>query len=114
MLQQVEGQVMVAVAVADVALLIVDGRQGPLPVERDIALQLRRQDVPVVMVVNKCDTPQLAENVTADFHALGVQPLHGVSAEHGIGVNDLLDTVTALLPEYVEPEEDEDRFNFSR
>ena len=102
LLQQVEEQVMVAVAVADLALLIVDGRQGPLPVERDIALQLRRQGVPVVLVVNKCDTPQLADEVTAAFHAMGVEPLHGVSAEHGVGVNDLLDTVTELLPEYIE------------
>ncbi len=109
LLQQVEEQVMVAVAVADVALLVVDGRQGPLPVERDIALQLRRQGVPVVLVVNKCDTPQLAEEVTAEFHALGVEPLHGVSAEHGVGVNDLLDTITELLPEYVESAEEDEQ-----
>ena len=109
LLQQVEEQVMVAVEVADVALLVVDGRQGPLPVERDIALQLRRQSVPLVLVVNKCDTPELAEEVTAEFHAMGVEPLHGVSAEHGVGVNDLLDTVAELLPEYVEPAEEDEQ-----
>jgi len=107
LLRQVEEQVMVAVAVADVAVLVVDGRQGPLPVERDIARQLRRHGLPVILAVNKCDTPQLGDQVTAEFHELGVEPVHGVSAEQGNGVNDLLDAVVRLLPEYEETGEAE-------
>ena len=73
LLQQVEQQVMVAVEIADLALLVVDDREGPLPVEHDIATQLRRRGMKVVLVINKCDTPTLADELTLQFHELGIR-----------------------------------------
>jgi len=98
LLRQVEEQVMTAVEVADVAILVVDGREGPLPVEQEIATQLRRRGMTVILVVNKCDTPALADELGSAFFEFGVPLMQAVSAEHGSGINDLLDLVTDLLP----------------
>ena len=106
--QLIEQQVMIAVEVADIALLVVDGREGPLPVEHEIASQLRRRGVPMILVVNKADTPSLSEELVPAFHEIGVADVYPVSAEHGLGVNDLLDTVTEMLPATPVEEDAED------
>ena len=97
--RQIERQVMVAVEVAAVVLLVVDGRQGPVPMDRELVADLRRRGVEPILVVNKCDTPAVAARLAPAFHELGLAILHPVSAEHGAGINDLLDTVAELLPE---------------
>ncbi len=99
LLRQVERQVMTAVDVADVALLVVDGREGLLPVDSEIAVQLRRRGITPVVVINKCDRPEDAELMVAGFHEIGVDLMFPVSAEDGFGVADLLDAVVAMLPE---------------
>ena len=108
LLRQVEQQVLVAVDVADVAVLVVDGREGPLPVEHEIATQLRRRGITLILAVNKCDTDEKADEMELAFHEIGVELMFAISAEHGIGVADLLDTLVDLLPQasIVDSEED--------
>ena len=86
-----------ALDLADVIVLVVDGRDGPVPADRQVVARARRANAPLVLVVNKVDDRRAADRVE-EFHALGVEPLVAVTAEHGLGVGDLLDEVVARLP----------------
>jgi GTP-binding protein len=95
-------QVTIAAKQADVILFMVDGKEGPTPVDEDIANILRKIDKPVLLVVNKIDTPakQLLVN---DFYSLGFSDLYPISAAQGdCGVGDLLDKVIELIPKIEE------------
>ncbi len=93
-----------AAELADVVLLVVDVRTGPLEGDAALARRLRRAAVPVVVVANKVDTERDEADATA-FHALGLGEPVMVSALHGRGSGDLLDRIVALLPEErAEPE----------
>ena len=82
---------------ADVVLLTVDARDGLLPTDRTILDRLRRSGKPTLLVVNKIDG--LDEHAAlADFAALGLGDVFGVSAAHGRGVAPLLDAIVARLP----------------
>jgi len=108
LLRQVEEQVMTAVDVADLVLLVVDGREGLLPVDVEIVSQLRRRGLTPLVVINKCDTAENAAEMELGFHQLGIELMFTISAEHGFGVADVLDTVTALLPQSSPDEHEEE------
>src|SRR5262247_2585891 len=74
----VQGQAQAAVALADAILLVVDGRAGLLPIERELARWLQRSAKPIAVAVNKVDAPQHAALV-AEFHALGLPRVRGIS-----------------------------------
>ena len=94
----VQDQARAALADADVALLVVDARGGLRPGDHEIADILRRGALPVVVAANKIDSVRdLA--LTAEFHALGFGDPIAVSAAQGLGTGDLLDRLTALVPE---------------
>jgi GTP-binding protein len=93
----VQGQARAALELADAILFVVDGRAGLVPQERELARWLQRTRKPVAVCVNKIDAPQHAPLV-AEFHALGLPRVAGVSAEHGSGAWDLLEELVAALP----------------
>ncbi|HTS81244.1 MAG TPA: ribosome biogenesis GTPase Der [Myxococcaceae bacterium] len=95
---QVRAQAELAAAEADVLLMVVDGRSGPMAADESLARALRRTGKPLLLVVNKLDTPAIAETGTADFYRLGIPEVFGVSAEHALGLGSLLDAVVARLP----------------
>jgi GTP-binding protein len=97
LLASMRRQSLVAVDEADVILFVVDGRQGLMPTDSEVADLLRRSGKPVVVVVNKIDGPS-HEDLAADFWALGMVPLVTVSAAHGRGLYELSDAVVAALP----------------
>lgn len=96
---------------ADVLVLVVDARTGPVEEDARLARRLRRAAVPVVLVANKVDSERDEAEVAA-FHALGLGDPLPVSALHGRGTGELLDRIVALLPEErAEPRpSDEPRF----
>ncbi|MGH9371530.1 MAG: ribosome biogenesis GTPase Der, partial [Vicinamibacterales bacterium] len=75
----------------------VDGREGLVPGDEEIAAALRSASVPVVMAVNKTDDKR-ARGRALEFYQLGFDPVVEIAAEHGQGVGDLLDEVTTCLP----------------
>jgi GTP-binding protein len=83
-----------AIEEADVVLFLVDGRAGLLPDDEAIARRLRRAAKRVLVVVNKTEG---AEEDVSEFARLGFEELHFVSAEHGLGIGDLLDGATEGL-----------------
>ena len=81
---------------ADVVVLVVDGREGVVPGDEEIARRIRVLGVPVVLAVNKTDDYEARSRVV-EFHRIGIDPVLEVSAEHGDGVFELLDEVVARL-----------------
>jgi GTP-binding protein len=85
-----------AIVGADLLVFLVDGREGLVPGDLTIAQELRRSNVPIIVAVNKTDDKRAQAGV-ADFYQLGIEPIAEISAEHGQGVGDLLDEITARL-----------------
>lgn len=83
-----------AVGDADVALLLIDGRAGVTPTDEHFANWLRRQKIPVIVGVNKCEGHQ-GESGRLEAYAFGLGEPIALSAEHGQGLDGLYD---ALLP----------------
>jgi GTPase len=86
-------QARVAIEEAAHLVLVVDARQGIVPLDEELAQLLRRTGKPLALAVNKVDTLEQAA-LTAEFHRLGIAQIFPVSAEHGLGVDDLLEHVT--------------------
>ena len=97
LLTQMREQSQLAIEEADVILCLFDGREGLTPADREMAAMLRQVEKPVLFVINKVDGPT-QEAAATDFFALGIDELVTVSAEHGLGIADLMDRVLDLLP----------------
>ena len=85
-----------AVRSADLLVMVLDGQQGVIPGDLDIVAQLRATGTPILAVVNKIDAKK-ARSAAVEFYELGIDPLFEVSAEHGVGVSDLLDEIVVRL-----------------
>lgn len=120
--EEVNKQVELAIEESDVIIFVVDGRQGPTGVDEDVANILRRSKKPVLLAVNKIDSPKDELNVP-EFYSLGLGQPHSLSAMVGSGgVGDILDLVIENLPkgkkgrvseEELEEEEDLENKPFS-
>ncbi|CAK6691598.1 ribosome biogenesis GTPase Der [Synechococcus sp. BA-124 BA4] len=106
-LPEIREQANLALAEASVAVVIVDGQQGLTGADQAIADWLRGQKVPVLLAVNKCESPDQGLAMAADFWGLGLGEPHAVSAIHGAGTGDLLDKVIGYLPTTPEEETEE-------
>lgn len=106
---QSRAQAEIAVAEADVVVLVVDGREGVHPLDAEVAELLRRREKPVLLAVNKIDSygPD-QEAAVLEFYELGLGDPIPVSAEHGRNTGELLDRVLTLLPGDGAPEEGPD------
>lgn len=89
-------QARVAIENAARVVQVVDGRAGLLPLDAELAQLLRRAGKPPLLAVNKVDSPQQAA-MAAPFYELG-DAVFPISAEHGFGVDTLLDAITQDLP----------------
>lgn len=92
----VRRQALLAITESHTILLVVDGVEGLLPADRELAAMLRRSGKPVLVVVNKSDCRQ-ARFSLGEFQALGF-PAVAVSAEHGQGMDELWQQLEAMLP----------------
>ena len=86
-----------ALAQADLVLVVFDGETGLVPGDLDVVQQVRALGIPMVAVVNKTDV-RTAREAAVQFFELGLNPIVEISAEHGSGVDDLLDEVVKRLP----------------
>ncbi len=90
-------QARVAIDEAAQLILVVDARQGIVSLDEELAALLRRTGKPLSLAVNKVDMSQHSP-LAGEFHRLGIPHLFPLSAEHGLGVDDLLDHITADFP----------------
>ena len=103
-LSQMRRQAQLAVDQADVIVLVTDLRAGVTANDQDVAAMLQRSGKPVVLCVNKCDTPGDPPPEFYEFYNLGLGDPIAVSSVHGMGTGDLLDAVYPHFP----PEETAD------
>jgi len=78
-------------------VFVIDGRSEITGTDRELAKMLRKTGKPVALAVNKIDSPR-REDLAHEFHALGFEHLFPVSAEHQLGMEELLDHVTVGFP----------------
>ena len=103
---QVLRQARVALEQAACVIFLVDGRSEISGADRDLAQLLRKLGKPVALAVNKIDSAA-RECLTHDFYSLGIAKMFPVSAEHGLGVDALLEEVVQHLGEADETEQPE-------
>ena len=95
-----------ALKAADLIVFVVDGREGVIPGDQEIARAARDAGLPVILAINKTDDRR-AQHASLEFSRLGFANIVEISAEHGQGVGDLLDEITKFLKpqELQEPQE---------
>ncbi len=91
-------QAQAGLAEAQVAVLVVDARAGVRPGDQELAELLRPSPLPVILAANKCDSVREIP-LAAEFHRLGLGDPIAVSAAQGLGSGDLLDAISANLPD---------------
>ncbi len=106
-LPEIREQANLALAEAAVAVVIADGQQGLTAADQSIAEWLRGQSCPVLLAVNKCESPDQGLAMAAEFWSLGLGEPYPVSAIHGAGTAELLDALLTHLPPTPEVEEEE-------
>jgi GTP-binding protein len=94
---QMREQCQLAMEESDVVLFLMDGKEGLTPSDEEIADILRKLNKPVFYIVNKIDGSKHEEKAL-EFYGLGVESIYSISAEHGYGVNGLMDEVVRALP----------------
>ncbi len=109
MLQFMRRQAEIAIATADVIVMVTDVTVGMTAADAEVATMLKRAKKPVVIAVNKCDKVGAVNPDVYEFYGLGLGDPIEVSAIHGHGTGDLLDACVENFPEYEEEEVEEDR-----
>jgi GTP-binding protein len=104
--ERIRIQVTRAIEESSAILFVIDGNDGPTPMDLDIADLLHKSGKPVIVAVNKIDDPKHEVRV-ADAYSMGFEHVEGVSALHKRGVDALLRSAVSLLPEELPPERQE-------
>ena len=86
-----------AIQDSDLLLFVVDAKDGLSPLDQELARMLRKSRKPVLLVINKIDHEK-HENLAIDFASLGFSQSVSISAAHGSGISELLETVDRFLP----------------
>ncbi|EDS71487.1 ribosome biogenesis GTPase Der [Anaerofustis stercorihominis] len=107
-LKQMKRQANLAIDMADVIVLVVDGRAGVTASDREVATMIRKSGKPCVLAVNKIDSFDI-DYLRYEFYDLALGEPIGISAEHALGFGDLLDEVVKHFPENKKGVEEEER-----
>ncbi len=95
-LPQIRAQAEQAILAADAIVFLVDGASGVSPLDHEIADILRREQVPILLVVNKIDSAARGDR-SSEFYELGLSDPIPISALHGRGTGDMLDRLTEVM-----------------
>ncbi len=105
LMRQMQIQVQMAIEEADRILFIMDGREGPTAIDREVHDFLRKQRKPVYHVINKVEGERLEEEALL-FYELGMEQIYTISAEHDLGIYELMTDVIQSFPEEPPPQEE--------
>ena len=111
-LKSMRQQALVAMEEADVIVFVVDGRAGLTTADEEVGRMLRNTKKPVILAVNKIDSPQLEAGVY-EFYSLGLGEPMGIAASNSLGLGDLLDAVVAAFPENNGEDKEEDEISIA-
>ncbi|MCC6154120.1 MAG: ribosome biogenesis GTPase Der [Candidatus Hydrogenedentes bacterium] len=110
---KMQEQVKAALDEANVIVFVIDGQQVLTKGDFDIRDNLFKYSKPIIIAANKLDNAKLRENRT-EFYELGLGDPIATSSGHGLGIEELVDAVTALLPERVEVSEEAEERKVTR
>ena len=111
-LKSMRQQAMVAMEEADVIVFVVDGRAGVTTADQEVARLLRSTKKPVILAVNKIDSPQL-EPAIYEFYNLGLGDPIGIAASNSLGLGDMLDAVVAAFPQESDEIKEDDEISIA-
>ena len=94
---QVKEQVDVAEEEADFIILVVDKQQGLTTQDRNILQKVRKTGKPLFLAVNKVDEPAHEKDIN-EFFQLGIEATYPISAEHGLGLSELIEDLVKEFP----------------
>jgi GTPase len=103
-LVQMREQTELAIEEADIILFLMDGKEGLAPSDIEITRLLRKVKKPVFFVINKIDGPK-HDNLSYEFYQLGTETIYSISAQHGVGIYELMDDVARCLSDTIETAE---------
>ncbi len=98
---------------ADAVVFMIDGRAGVTPLDQHFAQWLRKQKIPVILVINKAETDKAIATAMAESYSLGLGDPVALSAEHGTGMEELYEMLTPFFPEEDETDKGDDDENFA-
>jgi GTP-binding protein len=106
--EEIRKQVALAIDEADSIIFVVDVEEGITPMDAEVAKLLHKVKKPIFTVDNKVDN-SMRETDALEFYNLGLGDYHTISSMNGSGTGDLLDAITAKMPEpeAINPEEEE-------
>ncbi len=107
----IEAQVNIAIMEADVIVFLVDSKESISANDKYLAEMLHKSGKRVIVAFNKIDNKE-SETHKYDYYELGFNEFVEISAEHSIGITELLDTIVADFPKY-QKEESDNRIKFS-
>ena len=107
---EIKIQAEIAIEEADVVVFIVDGKEGITTNDVVVRDMLRKTDKKVIVAINKVDSKSSQDHLY-DFYELGFDYYIPISAEHNVGIYELLDEITKDFREY-EKEDEDDRLKF--
>jgi GTP-binding protein len=109
---EISRQVKTALDVADVVLFVMDIRAGLTNDDESVLQEIRRSglkdNVPVIAILNKADSDRIEEEMKYEFYALGIEHMIAISAEHGLGIDDLKDLIVEQYNQNKSDENQED------
>jgi len=109
LIKHVYRQAEAAIESADVVLFLTDIKSGIMDADRQVADMLRRVSKPVVLTVNKVDTPTKDNHEIYEFYELGIGDPIPISAGQALGLGDMLDEVVKYFPKSTGEEEEDTR-----
>ncbi len=104
---RMRGQTEKAIADADVALLVIDARDGIMPLDQHFAELVRRTATPVILVANKTEAKS-TQGAVLEAYSLGLGEPVAISAEHGQGLEDLYNALMEYAPEIPKDQQEPD------
>ncbi len=90
-------QIEIALEQADMLVMVADGRLNSISIEPSVVKKFQKNKKPLVLALNKLDSPLKWEERLAEFASLGIKPTFPVSAINGRGIGDLLDYIAEQL-----------------
>jgi GTP-binding protein len=103
--KDVKNQILRAIEEADRIIFMVDGRQGLLPGDQEVADILRRYRKKVYLAVNKIDGPE-HDQLILDFYGMGIEKAYPISAAHGYGLKAFMNEIVEDMPRHTPDKED--------
>ena len=99
LMSQVREQAQLAIEEADIIIFLTDGAEGLTQSDKEMVELLRKSSKNIILTVNKIDDKKHEQRVF-EFSELGFEEIIPVSAEHNIGIGNLMDTVSDYLPQF--------------